>query len=197
MGHFKETNFQGGVHVVDTPDQARDITSKMIGNHLITKQSGEDGLLVKTVYLVQKLQIDKEMYLSITLDRAGGCPVFIYSPAGGMSIEDVAHEDPSKIFKLNVNPFTGPEVEDLMKAADDLGIPGQRSQLVWLMKSLYDCFMDNDCDMVEINPLITTKQGQVLAADSKVTIDSNAAYRQKEHRDSEDKSQQNAKEMHA
>ena len=67
------------------------------------------------------------MYLSITLDRAGGCPVFIYSPAGGMSIEDVAHEDPSKIFRLNVNPFTGPEVEDLMKAADHLQIPGQRS----------------------------------------------------------------------
>jgi len=99
------------------------------------------------------------MYLSITLDRAGGCPVFVYSPAGGMSIEDVAHEDPSQIYKLNVNPFTGPEVEDLMKAADHLGIPGQRSQLVWLMKSLYDCFMDRDCDMVEINPLITTKEG--------------------------------------
>lgn len=69
---------------------------------------------MNSVYLVQKLQIEKEMYLSITLDRAAGCPVFIYSPAGGMSIEDVAHEDPSKIFKLPVNPFTGPEVEDLM-----------------------------------------------------------------------------------
>ena len=112
---------------------------------------------VTTVYLVQKLQIDKEMYLSITLDRKGGCPVFIYSPAGGMSIEDVAHKDPSKIFKLNINPFNGPEVEDLIKAADHLGIPGQKSQLVWLMKNLYDCFMANDCDMVEINPLITTK----------------------------------------
>ena len=73
---------------------------------------------------MQKLQIDKEMYLSITLDRAGGCPVFIYSPEGGTSIEEVAEEDPSKIFKLNVNPFTGPEVEDLMKAAEHLGIPG-------------------------------------------------------------------------
>ena len=137
------------------------------------------------------------MYLSITLDRAGGCPVFIYSPAGGMSIEDVAHEDPSQIYKLNVNPFTGPEVEDLMKAADHLGIPGQRSQLVWLMKSLYDCFMDRDCDMVEINPLITTKQGQVMAADSKVTIDSNAAYRQKDLAEQEDESQLNQREAHA
>lgn len=137
------------------------------------------------------------MYLSITLDRAGGCPVFIYSKAGGMSIEDVAHEDPSQIHKLKVNPFTGPEVEDLMKAADHLGIPDQKSQVVWLMKSLYDCFVENDCDMVEINPLITTKQGKVLAADSKITIDDNAGYRQQELRDSEDLTQQNARESHA
>ena len=91
---------------------------------MVTKQSGEQGLPVNSVYLVQKINIDKEMYLSLTLDRAGGCPVFIYSREGGMSIEDVAEATPEKIFKLNVNPFTGPEVEDLMKAADDLGIPG-------------------------------------------------------------------------
>lgn len=138
------------------------------------------------MYLVQKINIDKELYLSITLDRAGGCPVFVYSPEGGMSIEDVAHDTPEKIFKLKVNPFTGPEVTDLMKAADHLGIPDQRSQLVWLMKSLYDCFMERDCDMVEINPLITTKDGQVMAADSKVTVDSNAAFRQKDLADQED-----------
>jgi len=159
MGHFKENGFKGGVHVVDTADKAKEIAEQMLGNHLITKQSGEDGLKVQKVYLVQKIAIDKEMYLSITLDRAGGCPIFVYSPAGGMSIEDVAHEDPSKIFKLRVNPFTGPEVEDLMKAADHLGIPEQRSQLVWLMKNMYDCFWANDCDMIEVNPLITTKQG--------------------------------------
>lgn len=76
-----------------------------------------------------------------------------------MNIEDVAENDPTQIYKLNVNPFTGPEVDDLIKAADHLGIPGQKSQLVWLMKSMYDCFWDNDCDMIEINPLITTKQG--------------------------------------
>ena len=84
-----------------------------------------------------------------------------------------------------------------MKAADHLGIPEQRSQLVWLMKSLYDCFMERDCDMVEINPLITTKEGQVMAADSKVTIDSNASFRQKELADQEDHTQQNAREHHA
>ena len=123
QGHIKETGFQGGVKLADTADQAEKLASEYIGKHLVTKQSGEDGLPVNSVYLVQKINIDKELYLSLTLDRAGGCPVYIYSPEGGMSIEDVAHETPEKIFKLNVNPFTGPEVEDLMKAADNLGIP--------------------------------------------------------------------------
>ncbi len=110
MGYIKESGFKGGVKLVDTADQAAELAKEYLGKHLVTKQSGEAGLIVNSVYLVQKLKIEKELYLSITLDRAGGCPVFIYSPAGGMNIEDVAHSDPSKIFKLNVNPFTGPEV---------------------------------------------------------------------------------------
>ena len=150
---------------------------EFLGNHLITKQSGEDGLPVNKVYLVEKLAIDKEMYLSLTLDRAGGAPTFIYSPAGGMAIEEVAETNPELIYKLAVNPFTGPEVEDLMAAADHLGIPEQRSQLVWVMKSIYDCFMASDADMCEINPLITTKDGKVICADSKLTIDDAAGYR--------------------
>jgi succinyl-CoA synthetase beta subunit len=80
---------------VKNADEAKSIASEYIGNHLVTKQSGEDGLPVNCVYLVQKVDIDKEMYLSITLDRAAGMPCFIYSPAGGMSIEEVAEEDPS------------------------------------------------------------------------------------------------------
>lgn len=95
MGHIKETGFQGGVKLADTPEQAKALAGEYIGNRLVTKQSGEDGLPVNCVYIVQKISIDKEMYLSLTLDRAAGMPVFIYSPAGGMSIEDVAEEDPS------------------------------------------------------------------------------------------------------
>lgn len=186
MGHIKETGYQGGVKVVDTADQAKAVAGELIGNHLVTKQSGEDGLPVNCVYIVQKISIDKEMYLSLTLDRAAGKPVFIYSPAGGMSIEEVAEEDPSKIFKYHVDSLKGLDVDALSKAADDLGIPEQRSQLVFLMKSLYDCFMKKDCDLVEINPLITTKDGQVMAADSKVTVDSNASFRQKDLAEAED-----------
>ena len=135
---------------------------------------------------MQKIAIDKEFYLSLTLDRAAGMPCFIYSPEGGMSIEDVAAESPEKIFKYHVNPFEGPDVDELGKAAENLGIPEHKSQVTFLMKSLYDCFMEKDCDMVEINPLITTKEGVVMAADSKVTIDSNAAFRQKDLAEAED-----------
>lgn len=124
-------------------------------------------------------------------------PVFVYSTEGGMSIEDVAEETPEKIHKLHVNPFTGPEVDDLIQAAHNLGVPEMKSQVVWLMKSLYDCFMDKDCDMVEINPLITTKDGKVMCADSKVTVDGNAGFRQKDLVEQEDHSQNNAKEAHA
>lgn len=133
MGHFKETGFKGGVHLVKTADEAKAIAEKMIGYSLVTKQSGEDGLPVNCVYIVQKLSIEKEMYLSITLDRAAGCPVFVFSPAGGMSIEDVAHETPEKIFKIHVNPFTGPKKEEFLKAATDLGIPAQKEKLADLM----------------------------------------------------------------
>lgn len=196
MGHIKETGFQGGVKLVDTPDQAKSIAGEFLGNHLVTKQA-PDGQPVNCVYLVQKVAIDKEFYLSLTLDRAAGMPVFIYSTEGGMSIEDVAEEFPDKIHKLHVNPFTGPEVDDLIKAAENLGVPHMKSQVVWLMKSLYDCFMDKDCDMVEINPLITTKDGKVMCADSKVTVDGNAGFRQKDLVDQEDHSQNNAKESHA
>jgi succinyl-CoA synthetase beta subunit len=100
MGHFKETGFQGGVHIVDTPEKVGKIAKEMIGKTIVTKQSGESGLPCGSVYIVEKIGIEKECYLSLTLDRKAGCPTFIYSPAGGMSIEDVAHTNPEKIFKL-------------------------------------------------------------------------------------------------
>ena len=197
MGHIKETGFQGGVKLADTPEQAQKLAQEYLGNHLVTKQSGEDGLKINKVYLVGKIKIDKEMYLSITLDRAEGKPVFIYSPAGGMSIEDVAEEDPSKIFKYHVDPFKGVDSDELGKFAENLGIPGNKSDLVFMLKNMYDLFVEKDCDMIEINPLITTKEGELMCADSKITIDSNADFRQKELAEAEDKTQQNEREMQA
>ena len=197
LGHIKETGFQGGVHLVDSADQAKSVAGELLGKTLVTHQSGADGLPVNSVYLVEKVNIEKEMYLSLTLDRQAGCPTFIYSPAGGMSIEDVAAETPEKIFKLPVSPTEGLNSAQLRQAASNLGIEEQADQVENMLTKIYECFMAKDADMVEINPLVLTKEGQVLAADSKVTVDSNALFRQKDLAEQEDKSQDNPKERHA
>lgn len=111
-----------------------------------------------------------------------------------MAIEDVAKKTPEKIFKLHVDISEGPDVESLVQAAENLGIPEHKSQVVFLFKHIFDCFVEKDCDMIEINPLVVTKQGQVVAADSKITIDDNAVFRQTELKSEEDTSQQNYKE---
>lgn len=167
----------------------------MCGKSLVTKQSGDHGFPCRQVYIVEKLQIDKEFYLSITLDRKEGKPVIIYSSEGGMSVEDVAHNNPEKIHKIHIDMKKGLNIEDLTTAARNLGIEDKKNQLVFLINHLYDCFIEKDCDMIEINPLVVTKQGKVLAADSKITIDDNAVFRQGEIKKDEDTSQQNEKEQ--
>jgi succinyl-CoA synthetase beta subunit len=167
----------------------------MIGNSLVTKQSGEEGVKVAAVYLVEKIGISKELYLSVTLDRGQACPVFIYSAAGGMNIEDVAHNTPELVFKMPINMAEGLNDEELKKAAHNVGLGDQADQFADMFKSLYDCFIKRDCDMVEINPLVLTTDNRVVAADSKITIDSNAAFRQKELFDMEDQTSKNYKEV--
>jgi succinyl-CoA synthetase beta subunit len=107
---------------VETPEKVHKIANEMIGKTLVTKQSGAGGLPCGSVYIVEKLGIEKEMYLSLTLDRKAGCPTFIYSPAGGMAIEDVAHTNPEKIFKMQVDPKNGLDKKHLVQAAKDLGL---------------------------------------------------------------------------
>jgi succinyl-CoA synthetase beta subunit len=122
LGHFKETGFQGGVHIVDTPNKVKDIAQSMLGNTLVTKQSGADGLPCSAVYIVEKIGIDRELYLSLTLDRAGANATFIYSKEGGMAIEDVAHDTPEKVHKLAVNPLVGLVEAELKEAAAKLDL---------------------------------------------------------------------------
>lgn len=122
LGFFKETGFQGGVHLVKSAAEVKQVAEQMCGKTLITKQSGDSGFPCNCVYVVEKLSIAKEFYLSITLDRKAGSPVMIYSPAGGMSIEDVAHSNPEKIFKIKIDINKGVEIDDLLKAAKNLGL---------------------------------------------------------------------------
>jgi len=95
-----------------------------------------------------------------------------------MNIEDVAEKTPEKVFKVHIDLKNGLNIDDLLKAATDLGIEQYKSQLVFLIKNIYDCFIDHDCDLIEVNPLVLTKDGRVLAADSKVVVDDNAGFRQ-------------------
>lgn len=159
LGYFKETNFRGGVHSVQTAEQVQEVAEKMCGKTLITKQSGDSGFPCNCVYIVEKIAIEKEFYLSMALDRKAGGLTFIYSPAGGMSIEDVAHKNPELIYKLPVDIVNGPDIEQLMEVATHLGIEDHKSQVVFFLKNIYDCFVERDCDMIEINPLVLTKSG--------------------------------------
>jgi len=169
----------------------------MLGNSLVTKQTGEEGLPCNSIYIVEKIGIEKELYLSLTLDRAAASPTFIYSKHGGMSIEDVAHDTPEAVHKLRVNPLKGLDNADLKMAAKQLGLEDYEDQVVGLFEKLYAVFNERDCDMIEVNPLVLTKEGVVMCADSKIVIDSNALYRQKELAVQEDKTQDNAKEAEA
>ena len=177
-----------------SPKEVEDIAAQMCGKTLITKQSGEAGFPCHCVFIVKKINIAREFYMSVALDRKAGMPVIIYSPAGGMSIEDVAHQSPEKIFKMHVNPNSGLCIDDILKAAEHLGLEENKSQLAFVFKHIYDCFMEKDCDMVEINPLVLTKEGDIMAADSKITIDDNARFRQPDLAAEEDVSQDNYKE---
>jgi len=169
----------------------------MLGKTLVTKQSGKDGLPCNSIYIVEKIGIDRELYLSLTLDRAAAMATFIYSKEGGMAIEDVAAETPEKVHRLNVNPLEGLKDEMLKDVAAKLDLQDYEDQVTHLFKKLYQCFWEKDCDMIEVNPLVLTTDERVLCADSKVTIDSNALHRQKDLAAMEDLTQDNAKEAHA
>lgn len=169
----------------------------MLGKTLVTKQSGKDGLPCNSIYIVEKIGIDRELYLSLTLDRAAAMATFIYSKEGGMAIEDVAAETPEKVHRLNVNPLEGLKDEMLKDVAAKLDLQDYEDQVTHLFKRMYACFWEKDCDMIEVNPLVLTTDERVLCADSKVTIDSNALHRQKELAAMEDRTQDNQKEAHA
>ena len=181
-GYFKESGLKGGVHIVNTPEEVKEVAQNMVGNHLITKQSGADGVYCESVYVVQKLKIKKEMYLAITLDRKAGCPVIMYSPAGGtyyiwnhsiclwigMNIEEVAKENPELIYKIPIDILKGPNLSDLEECAKNLGIEKHSADVIDKLSRMYKLFVEKDCTMLEINPLVIDGRDRLVCADSKV-----------------------------
>lgn len=172
--------------------------SQMIGHKLITKQTGEKGRICNSVFLVERKFARREYYLAILMDRANQCPVIIGSSQGGMSIEDVAKENPDAIVTTPINIHEG--VTDALadSISQKLGFSDQtRAQASDTIKKLYKCFMERDATQIEINPLSETSDHQVLCMDAKLSFDANADFRQKETFALRDRSQEDADEVKA
>ncbi len=176
-GTFKN-GFKGGVHLCKTPAEIRDTAAKMLGETLVTHQTGEEGRVVRKVLVAQSVEIEKELYFAILIDRAISAPIIVASTEGGVDIEAVAEHTPEKIFHLPVDPLIGLQPYQARKLAKMLGIPtALLKNAATLFENLYKLFIARDCSMVEVNPLVITKDKQVLALDAKFNFDDNALFR--------------------
>lgn len=168
----------GGVKLVDTLDAVRDAAAGMLGRRLVTHQTGAAGLPVNDVLVEAPQDIDRELYLSVLVDRASERVVFMGSAAGGMEIEQVAAETPEKILTLAVHPATGLQPWHARRMGFFLGLnKNQVKQLHGILKGLYGIFTERDASLAEINPLIVTGSGDLLALDAKLNMDDNALFR--------------------
>ena len=190
--------FKGGVHVCSTSAEIREKASKMLGQTLVTHQTGPCGRVVNQVYVAEAVGIKKELYIAILLDRATSKPVVIASTEGGMDIEAVAEHTPEKIFREFIHPLIGIQPYQTRKLAASLGLTGkQASAGAKLIASLYKLFIACDCSMVEINPLVVTDVGEVQALDAKFNFDDNALYRQPEVVAMRDTAEEDPREVEA
>lgn len=179
-GTFKN-GFQGGVHLNSSPAEIGEIAAKMLGQVLVTKQTGEEGRLVRKVMVADAVDIKHEYYLALLMDRATCRPMIVASTEGGMDIEEVAESRPEKIIHQAIHPLAGLQGYEIRKLTAALGFQGGAvKEFAKLLKNLYRLFITLDCDMVEINPLVETTDGQVLALDAKFGFDDNALYRHPE-----------------
>jgi succinyl-CoA synthetase beta subunit len=188
----------GGVKLAKSVDEAEQLAKHMLGMTLVTHQTGPEGKKVGRVLVEEGLQIDRELYVSILVDRAAACPVVIASAAGGMDIEEVAAKEPEKILREYINRGTGIIPFQSRKLAFGMGLPAAAAnKLVKVMDSIYKAFIDTDASMIEINPLILTKGGDLLALDAKVSFDDNALYRHPDLRDFRDITEEDPLEVEA
>ena len=196
-GTFKN-GFQGGVHLSEDSNEIFSIAEKMLGQTLVTHQTGEDGKVVNKVMVAEAVDISKEYYLAILMDRETESPVIVASTEGGVNIEEVAESTPEKIIRESIHPLAGLQPYEIRKISNKLGFEGDiAKQFGKLLKSLFKLFISCDCSMVEINPLVTTPNGEVLALDAKFGFDDNALYRQKEIAAMRDTSEEDPREVAA
>jgi len=173
--------FKGGVHLCNTPEEAGQLAGKMLGFNLVTKQTAKEGVPVNSVMIAEAIDLKRELYVSILMDRDHDGPVFVCSQKGGMDIEAVAEEDPSAIFTVPIDIRTGPTKQQTTDIAIKLGFsPALVPQAAEQLTRLYNMFLNLDCTQVEVNPFAETPDGLIYAADAKMNFDDNAAFRQKE-----------------
>jgi succinyl-CoA synthetase beta subunit/malate-CoA ligase subunit beta len=168
----------GGVKIATTIPQLREITDRMIGQRLITFQTGPEGALVQRVLVERACRIERELYLGMVVDRASQRITVIASADGGVDVEEVARETPERIHKEVVDPATGLLDFQCRKLATAIGLGGRLSPVVKIMRALYKCFTDKDALLAEINPLVVTDDGDIIALDCKMTFDDNSLFRQ-------------------
>ena len=196
-GTFKN-GFEGGVQLSDDPEEIYSIATKMLGETLVTHQTGEEGKLVSKVMVAKAVDISKEYYLAILMDRESQSPVIVASTEGGVNIEEVAETTPEKIIRESIHPLAGIQPYEIRKISNNLGLQGDAAkQFGKLLKALFKLFISCDCSLVEINPLVTTPEGEVLALDAKFGFDDNALYRQQEIASMRDTSEEDPREVAA
>jgi succinyl-CoA synthetase beta subunit len=171
----------GGVKLAKSPAEAADLAQKMMGMKLVTPQTGPAGRIVQRLLIEEGLDIKRELYLSILVDRAVAAPVIMASTAGGMEIEEVAHKNPELILRETIPPATGLQPYHTRKLAFGLGLSGDSANAAGpFLQALYRAFLETDASLAEINPLVVTGDGKLVALDAKMAFDDNALYRHKE-----------------
>jgi succinyl-CoA synthetase beta subunit len=196
-GTFKN-GFKGGVHLAKTPEEARDIAAKMLGQVLVTHQTGPEGKLVSKILIAEAIDIARELYFAVLLDRASSAPVVIASTEGGMDIEHVAEHTPEKIFREAISPTLGLQAYQTRKLAKKLGLTGPLlGQASKLFSAVFKLFTARDCSLIEINPLVVTPDGRLVALDAKFNFDDNALYRQPDIVAMRDKTEEDPREVAA
>jgi succinyl-CoA synthetase beta subunit len=197
-GTFKENPGQHGVQLVKSADEAKKVAANMLGHHLVTIQTGAEGKCVNQVLVEAGCNIERELYLGIVLDRSAQRPVLMCSQEGGVDIEKVAHDTPEKIFIEHFDPAQGIESYQVRKLCRKLDLNGKTVRAAdSFLKSLCRLYVDLDCSLLEINPLVVTNDGDLVALDSKINFDSNALYRHADVKEMRDLTEEDESEVKA
>jgi succinyl-CoA synthetase beta subunit len=188
----------GGVKLAKSPDEALNHAGQILGMTLVTPQTGEEGRIVRRLLIEEGLDIKRELYVGVLVDREVGAPIFMVSAAGGMEIEEVAKDNPESILRETIDPAVGFQPFQARKLAFGLGLtPEQVNAAVPFFQSLYRAFIETDASMIEINPCVVTGDGKMFALDAKVSFDDNALYRHPEFKDLRDLDEETPLEVEA